>query len=1327
MHNSTCKENKRFNSITQKKSKDMTRKLLFALVLLLLVGCQEKIIEWTDDNRSNPDGSVGFRLQTEDTEIKTDDAQTKGTPHNSLEKYDTVCVNVFSHTSDYEATTNNDVKFFQNIKLKQEVTNWECIPPMFWPVGQKLSFFAYASDIAFADAGITFDPSPEESDNIVPDNIIYKVPSDVTKQPDLFVATKFNQPQVGNVSLNMKHALACVSFCGVAPEKGTYVKSITLRNVYCEGMLALNDSSIAWTVNPESKGVTVFEAGIKKDEELGKDPLPDNNYLMTADGYLMMIPQKLKDAAIDVLYWNKKDDTENKVITYTLPIDDESYATWKPGLKYIYKFGNQSKEDITVVYYEKYKDESYGFQSNNGTLPRLDEVKEIIEAGYGVLSKSEPITTIPKIKLGLRGTPIESKKVEAVEGEYDLYAVSQTSINNSATFNLPNTSTPVEVYFDGSSVPCGKIIPHFAKGVSDIPLSNYAIRTPQQMQNISALTSISAFNANATLNKEFEQERDLDFSKQNIGGSILNGAVVDETFSGTYNGVSKSILNLTISASGVSYVGLFSQNAGILNDITLKASSIEGKNNVGGIAGRNHGDRGAVNRPRIIGTSNNPKGQVNIIGTNYVGGIVGYNEAIILGNDATEAATEITVAEVSGWVNIRGSSDFVGGIAGENGYVSSISRVLVNGVYITGSTLGDLTQSKIVITGTNYVGGIVGNNTLTAKVNGNVTGSGTIDIKNMPDVAGIVEIRATANWVGGITGKNVGELNSVNIRLGRTPAMIIEGINNVGGIVGENEGTLGVQSDNTFISTRGNIEISGSNNVGGIVGKNSSNAELKNCFVYDFYTQGNNSKVYYAPTIKASDSNVGGIAGSNEAAITNSSVFSASNTATSGIIITAGVNNAGGLVGANSTGGNTTACSLVGNIKIEAKIQAAGGILGDNKSGTTITNCWIGSSDRNEIIKKAGEKLGLVITPPGVSSPSYGTPSIAGNTYIGGIVGLNDGGIINGIKLADNVIIGRKAGSAVDDGSNWVGGIAGGNTPSGDGLTSTIQYCSVENTEKTTVIIQGSRNLGGIVGLNNGIIKDNTVSGIASNPFKIIGLGTIGGIVGQGGSDLGGTGNRNTLVENCHVTGYVVIQGNITASGFITATEVGGIIGLNGVAADGFNNVRTCTVKGNTANSISISGDGTTGGIAGTNSGNLYKCEVSNAHIRSTGAPAYSFEPKAPKPYAGGITGMTTITAATTTTSLLARSNIDQCIVYATVNIDSYWFGYTAEYAGALIGYLNSTVVISLGDPSYPNKVNNSNVRVNRDYIPTQNNYIVGFTTGEGGSDRATIHHTVAP
>lgn len=1266
------------------------RKILYiAFILLLISGCKDDVL--LDDTPINKDGSIAFRA---------DSIFTRGTPQTDLTAYNTVNLIAYSHTGNYD----DQKSLYRQIVLNKGNggnATWDYSPHMFWPDGHKLSFLAHASDAGYASAsgndGVFIDGDPSTG----APTIEYIVPQDVTKQPDLLVTALLNLSKVNNVILPMKHALACVSFCATGLPN-MRVKSITLKNVYRKATLALDNTSIKWTIDPDSKGLTALEPGIKSDESLTENPI-NKNYLMTENGYLMMIPQALTDAYIDVTYWKGTAGTERKT-TYPLP----TTVVWEPGKKYIYKFGDAADE--VVVYYEKYADNSYGFQSKNSNFNALDDTKTIVEAGYGVLSKSRLVSTNPKIQLGSSSTPISAIKVSSVSGEYSLYAISQTGIAGTNTFVLPDTHTPVDLYFDSNSVPCGKIIPHFAKGVSDWnPSDNtFPIRTPQQMRNLSALTKDDPF-VNATYGKVFKQERDIDFSGANssIGGGVLNGAVVDQTFSGKYEGQSKSISNVTISAAGSDYVGLFSKSIDQLNNIVLKSASIVGQNNVGGIVGYSYGTNAAINRPRIIGLENVPAKQINITGVSYVGGIVGRNGGKIEGNVSLEPATEITVAEVSGWINIKGTGDRIGGITGYNEYGSSIKTVLVNGVFVTGTNLGNLIESKITITGRDYVGGIVGQND--TSIEGNVTGSGS-DIKNMPDVAGIIEITGGSR-VGGIAGANAstGNLNSVNIRLGRAPAMIIKGTgSNIGGIVGENSGTLGVLSNNTFISTRGNIEISGADNVGGIVGANISSAQLENCFVYDFYTQGT-TKEYYAPKIVCTGSNAGGIAGQNAASIYNCSVFSANSNVL--LSITSANNNAGGIAGANTAGAKTEKCSLIGKILIEAKVQAAGGVYGDNKSSTTIKNCWVGSSDNNKILADASSSLGLVISAPGVA-PSFGAPTITGTKYIGGIVGLSDGGVIENITLSDNITIGR-ADVVGGDGSNSVGGIVGGISASYQGQTNVIRGCKVINTTGKRVFIQGTSNLGGIAGLSNGFIENCEVSGTQTVPLVITGLGTIGGIVGQNGghSDIyAGTvqyGNEYTIIKNCKVTGYLNIKGSDGT--WSMATQVGGIVGLNG--QNKVNNVDGCVVKGNAAGAIVISvggntGEkkGTSGGIVGTNNGYVHSCDVQNTIIKSL----YY--------YAGGIAGQTTSTATIFTPPSGYRSDIDDCRVCSGVAITGLSSGTIAP--GALIGYLDSSVGITLGNTS-SNQVNNSGITVNG-LAPALDIRIAGYITGG-----AVIKHSI--
>lgn len=1208
----------------------MTRKIIFASVLLFLVGCQRETFEWPDDNRPNPDGSVRFRIKADDAVAEADGAQTRGTPRATLEAYDSVCVNVFSHTADYEVPHTPDIKFFQKVVLEQKTPNWVPITPLFWPVEKKLSFFAYASDIfPYEDAGISFLKSEGRIDSIK-----YKVPSVVELQPDLLVSSLLNQSETANISLTMKHALACVSFCGTAPEGSTYVKSITLRNVYGEGALALNTSSIVWKVNPKSKGITVFKAGTKGDVALGKDPLPDNDYLMKADGYLMMIPQKLTNAAIDVLYWNGTDEAGDKLVTYILPVDKDSYGTWKPGQKYVYKFGSQSEEDITVVYYEKYADGAYGlYYYDEGLTLResLINTKEIVEAGYGVLTKKSKGDVLPIRLSSPDATPAESGKVVALtEINSFLYPVSQSA---SSTFALSPSTIPQNVYFNGSNQSCGMIVPHFAKGVSPVEtrMTDHCIRTPQQMRNITWSDASSAQKIHT-----YTQELDLDFSKVSIGGvdlaSPLTTPVVNREFYDLFKGQNKKIGNVRIHATTVNG-GLFLSNSGELDQVVLVNSSIISDGNTGGIAAANQAS-GVITSPRVIGEDNLSK-SFTIQGSSYVGAIAGVNYGKITGNIAPEVATELPVAEVSGWGVIKGSAQPVGGIVGEN--LGTITTCLVNGVYVKDLNKGDVEKAKITIEGGDYVGGIVGVNRKT--VDGNysmVQGKKQAE----PDVAGLVSISGN-DFVGGIAGQNSGAeavLNQVNLRLGRGDkdnAITITGNVSVGGIVGYNtEGATLKAEGNSFISVRGNVIIKGVENVGGIAGKIES-GNISNCFVYNFYSQ-DFPLTHHAPKISG-QMNVGGIVGYITAgAIRQCAVFSTVSdqnkdagesvaNATAQITATAiEKSSAGGIAGQSFSGGVTIAESYVlGNVRIDGA-NFSGGIVGQNRA-TSIKSVHVGNSGVEvDNIYKLFSNVGLPVkdermkTNGGVMTKTSGTPTIVGTIYVGGICGVN-WGTVSEVFIRDNVRIGTSS-------ANFVGGIAGGN-----GVGANIINCTTYNPAggAATVEIVGQTQVGGIVGLNNGIV-DNCKLGLpglnSSGLITIKGRDALGGIAGTNGgnekysfdgSTVKGTGNERTCVKNCNVYGKVLIEA-ISGLDF-ERYRIGGIIGENGLT----NSVVGCNVigyaSGGTSTSgydVTLKGAGSVGGIAGVNYGYIFGAPTSPySKVTNTAVIATNM-------YAGGLVGV---------------------------------------------------------------------------------------------------------
>lgn len=1167
-----------------RKDRNIARKLLFALALIIFFGCQKEAIDPNDDNRPNADGSVGFRLVNE-----TEDIETKGTPQKDLSNYSSVQVNVYSHKEDYSAS-NSDTKLYREIELEQDNGKWKYEPPMYWPTGHKMSFISYASDVSFADAGITFTPKTGAAESIT-----YKVPTEVAKQPDLLVSTKFNQQEIPNILLNMKHALACVSFSGVAPEEGTYVKKITLRNVCGEGTLKLNDATMTWQVNKDSYGVTVFEPGIDKDQGLGEAPLQDNNYLMSADGYLMMVPQKLENAAIDVHYWDGKDDKKDSIVTYILPVDKEEYATWQPGKSYIYRFGTQGDSDITVVYYERYAD-GYGlyYYENGNVVKTLDETgtKEILEAGYGVLTKEKPDNVLPIRISSPVAAPVTSGAVVELSTSSYLYPIDQSAAN---TFPLSKSTIPASVYFNGSSKSCGMIIPHFAKGVytSKIAVASHTIRTPQQMRNITSIGTSLIKGSNI-----YTQEMNLDFSKASIGGGDLVSSIVDCDFNDIFDGKGKKIENVNINAI-TSNGALFLLNGGVIKDVKLMNPHIITSGNCGGIAAENKKD-GEITRVRVIGDIEATPFLIQ--GSAYVGAIAGLNSGKITGNPEIEVATEITVAEVAGWGTVRGSAQATGGIAGNN--IGTISTCLVNGVHVTGPALGNAMVAKISIESTgNYVGGIAGSNSGVIDGNYSVITGGT---KAEPDIAGLVSVSGV-NFIGGIAGNNKGALNRVNIRLGRgdaTKAITISGQQSVGGIVGYNEskGVLGADAT-SFISVRGNVIISGTDNVGGIVGNN-QDGNITNCFVFNFYSQ-TDVLTHYAPKIKGVNK-VGGIVGlAGTGNITKCSVFSTVSNENKGngdatlavTEITATGASVGGIVGHGISGININSSFVLGNVNING-VNNCGGIMGENDPKTSITSVHIGNSGQeiSDIYTKLFKVLKLPVDDPrmqtggGEMTNTSGTPTISGATYVGGICGVNWGSVKD-ILLKDNVIIGSST-------SDWVGGISGGN-----GLEATISNCKVYNPAGVSSVVKivGRGTIGGITGVNNGIVElcqlGLPVKG-ASRLIEIKGSWTVGGIVGiNGGNEkyvvedtvskkaIPGTGNDNTRITDCNVYGKVTIEA--------TSDRVGGIIGQNGIT----NRIVNCNVIGyessytdpNThTHDITLKADASVGGIAGYNYGEIY-------------------------------------------------------------------------------------------------------------------------------------------
>jgi hypothetical protein len=250
----------------------------------------------------------------------------------------------------------------------------------------------------------------------------------------------------------------------------------------------------------------------------------------------------------------------------------------------------------------------------------------------------------------------------------------------------------------------------------------------------------------------YRLENPVDFS-----GITWSTAVIP-WFGGSFDGNGHTIRNLDI--QGRSYLGLFGQlNPGaVISNLCLEEVDIyadfykEKSINIGGLVGYNEG---LITNNHTIGT---------VIGDKGVGGLVGCNKGRIINNYS------------AGIINGNGQ---VGGLAGYNGghITDCYSAGLVNGIFTN-----------------NSIGGLVGTNA------GNTTNSYSTG-KVIGDLS-----------VGGLIGRNTGRITNTYSN------STVRGDSAVGGLVGANYDGV----TNSYSS--GRVESTGSfgedSRVGGLVGTN---------------------------------------------------------------------------------------------------------------------------------------------------------------------------------------------------------------------------------------------------------------------------------------------------------------------------------------------------------------------------------------------------------------------------------------------------------------------------------------------------------------------------
>lgn len=542
----------------------------------------------------------------------------------------------------------------------------------------------------------------------------------------------------------------------------------------------------------------------------------------------------------------------------------------------------------------------------------------------------------------------------------------------------------------------------------------------------------------------------------------------------------------------------------------------------------------------------------------YVGGIVGYGEQSVLYDCETEANGYVLGSEyVGGIIGALNQSDTQTALLSENG-----TRTTVNASYVIGnsyvggiigenkggSTIKNCVNTGVVAGYNVFIGGICGANENNAVI---INCASYVSDTNNAIYRRVTDWGAVGSYAGGLTGYNSGTItfsDKDNAVSNRSVAGIVVGRHYVGGLVGYNDTDGTIDINYTLIG--GRVAATG-DCVGGLIGLNASTKLLE-------------KKLTIKPSSVQGRYYVGGAIGANV-------VNPGENVTVSGLK----VDNSLGTVTAEAFCGG-----LIGYQRTYTEKDRAGGTLYALLPGIAANNSNVPGT-----VKASTNTHTITITADGNSADRLSAVSnnmtIRAYAYAGGIIGscepqtqmkvehcLNAGGfdrpaedtfpdskLKTGVDMVSYLQAQKytDAAKALSDelGSSElrvsvIGGVIGVN-----GENQVIDHCASKGT------MNGLNAMGGVVGLNEGIIRDCTLSGSMGSATQDY----IGGIAGLNvGGRTAGTIENCTTEKNCTVTGR---------------NTVGGIVGYN---------LSGGRIQNNTS-SANVSGAGRVGGIAGENGG----------------------------------------------------------------------------------------------------------------------------------------------
>ena len=303
---------------------DIKNRVWMAILLLplLLTGCNGYEM---DDSRG--EGNHNPRYITVTAEM-AGVPETRGTPINSVvQMTDFGFFCSYTGQNTWNIATHTPEKMYNEKMIRNTTTGfWDYASGngIEWDnasAADNYTFFAYAP-FASATNGITVISAATDAG--VP-RLSYKVPQNVTHQPDLMIAgAKKNMHPTGHpVNLQMKHALTAVGF--LVSGNGEVITGISITGVVDSAVLTMDaDLPDFWSDlgSPITSELSVSIAGGSFiANAVPTDPL-------ASDGYLMMIPQTLTPNALVKVTFS------NNIVKYLELFD--ATPVWEAGKRIIY-------------------------------------------------------------------------------------------------------------------------------------------------------------------------------------------------------------------------------------------------------------------------------------------------------------------------------------------------------------------------------------------------------------------------------------------------------------------------------------------------------------------------------------------------------------------------------------------------------------------------------------------------------------------------------------------------------------------------------------------------------------------------------------------------------------------------------------------------------------------------------------------------------------------------------------------------------------------------------------------------------------------------------